>query len=127
MKLSLKQVAAVFVLILSFAAPVAAGVIEDADAAIKRRDYATAVRLISPLAEQGDANAQYNLGIFYYYGLGVPQDRVRAHMWLDLAAMQGRESAATFRDRVARIMNPAQIAEAQKLARDWKPTKQSPQ
>ena len=94
--------------------------LEDADAAIKRRDYATALRLIRPLAEQGDANAQYNLGVFYDNGLGVSQDRVRAYMWLNLAAMQGRESAAALRDLVARLMTPAQIAEAQKLAREWK-------
>ena len=90
---------------------------------MKRHDYATALRLIRPLAEQGDANAQYNLGVFYDNGLGVSQDRVRAYMWLSLAAMQGRESAAAFRDLVARLMTPAQIAEAQKLAREWKPTK----
>jgi TPR repeat protein len=98
-----------------------AGPLDDADAAIKRRDYATALRIVRPLAERGDANAQYNLGVFYDNGLGVPQDRIRAYMWLDLAAMQGRESAATFRDLVARVMTPGQIAEAQKLAREWKP------
>ena len=47
----------------------AAGPLEDADAALKRRDYANAVRLIRPLAEQGNANAQYNLGVFYDNGL----------------------------------------------------------
>ena len=117
----LKHALATVLLSLSFAIPVLAGPLEDANAAIKRRDYATAVRLIRPLAEQGDANAQYNLGVLYDNGLGVPQDRVRAYMWLNLAAMQGRESAATFRDLVARLMSPAQIAEAQKLAREWKP------
>ena len=121
-----KHVVAAIILVLGFATPVVAGPLEDADAAIKRRDYATALRLIRPLAEQGDANAQYNLGVIYDNGLGVPQDRVRAHMWLNLAAMQGRESAATFRDLVARLMTPAQIAEAQKLAREWKPNTQSP-
>jgi TPR repeat protein len=126
MKLTLKHAIAAIILVLGFATPVVAGPLEDADAAIKRRDYATALRLIRPLAEQGDANAQYNLGVFYDNGLGVPQDRVRAHMWLNLAAMQGRESAATFRDLVARLMTPAQIAEAQKLAREWNPNAQSP-
>jgi hypothetical protein len=42
------------------------------------RYYATAVRLIRPLAEQ--ANAQYKLGVFYDNGLGVPQDKVRAYI-----------------------------------------------
>jgi TPR repeat protein len=105
---------------------VVAGPLDDADVAIKRHDYATALRLIRPLADQGDANAQYILGVFYNNGLGVPQDYVRAYMWLNLAATQGRERAATFRDLVARLMTPAQIAEAQKLAREWKPNTQPP-
>ncbi|MFZ1950151.1 MAG: SEL1-like repeat protein [Pseudolabrys sp.] len=126
MKLSLKHTLAAIILGLSFAAPMAAGPLEDADAAVKRRDYATAVRLNRPLAEQGNANAQYNLGTFYDNGLGVPQDKVRAYMWFSLSAAQGREGAAAFRDLIARRMTPAQIAEAQKLAREWKPNTQSP-
>ena len=124
MKLKLKH--AVAAMVLSFANPVVAGPLEDANAAIKRRDYATAVRLIRPLAEQGNANAQYDLGTFYDNGLGVPQDKVRAYMWFSLSAAQGREGAAAFRDLIARRMTPAQIAEAQKLAREWKPNMQSP-
>ena len=65
MKLTLKHALAAILLMLSFAAPVAAGPLEDADAAVKRRDYATALRLIRPLAEQGDATAQYNLCLLY--------------------------------------------------------------
>jgi len=126
MKFTLKHAVAAIILVSGFATPVVAGPLEDANAAIKRRDYATALRLIRPLAEQGNANAQYNLGVFYDNGLGVPQDRVRAHMWLNLAAMQGRDGAAAFRDLVARLMTPAQIAEAQKLAREWKSNTQSP-
>ena len=118
-----KHALATVLLSLSFAIPVLAGPLEDANAAIKRRDYPTAVRLIRPLAERGDANAQYNLGVLYDNGLGVPQDRVRAYMWLNLAAMQGRESAATIRDLVARLMTPVQISEAQKMAREWKALK----
>ena len=123
MKFTRKHAVAAIILVLGFVTPVMAGPLDDA---IKRRDHATALRLIRPLAEQGDANAQYNLGVFYDNGLGVPQDRVRAYMWLNLAAMQGRDGAATFRDLVARLMTPAQIAEAQRLAREWKPNTQSP-
>ena len=126
MNLTLKHVAAAIILVLGFAASAAAGPLEDADAALKRRDYATAVRLNRPLAEQGNANAQYNLGTFYDNGLGVPQDKVRAYMWFSLSAAQGREGAAALRDLIARRMTPAQIAEAQKLARDWKSNTQSP-
>ena len=64
------RIIAVVLLMLSFAASGAAGPSEDADAAMKRQDYKTALRLIRPLAEQGDANAQYNLGVFYDNGLG---------------------------------------------------------
>jgi TPR repeat protein len=125
MKLMFKHTAAI-IFVLALPHSVLAGSLENAGAAIKRRDYATALQLIRPLAEQGNATAQYNLGIFYDNGLGVPQDRVRAYMWLNLAAMQGREGAAALRDLIARLMTPVQIAEAQKLAREWKPSAQSP-
>jgi uncharacterized protein len=126
MKLTLKHAIAAIILVLRFATPAGAGPLEYADAAIKRRDYMTAVRLIRPLAEQGDANAQYKLGVFYDNGLGVPQDKIRAYMWLNLSAAQGREGAAAFRDLIARRMTPAQKEEAQKLTREWKPNRQSP-
>ena len=115
------RLVAAILLMLSFAEPAAAGPLEDADAALKRRDYATALRFILPQAEQGDASAQYNLGVLYDNGLGVPQDKVRAYMWFTLSVAQGRDGAAAFRDLIARRMTPAEIAEAQKLAREWKP------
>ena len=90
MKRTLTHAIAAVLLVLSFAEPAAAGPLEDADAALKRRDYAAALRFIRPLAEQGDASAQYNLGVLYDNGLGVPQDKVRAYMWFTLSAAQGR-------------------------------------
>ncbi|MFZ1210191.1 MAG: SEL1-like repeat protein [Pseudolabrys sp.] len=126
MKRTLTHAIAAVLLVLSFAEPAAAGPLGDADAALKRRDYATALRFIRPLAEQGDASAQYNLGVLYDNGLGVPQDKVRAYMWFTLSAAQGRDGAAAFRDLIARRMTPAQIEEAQKLTREWKPNTQSP-
>jgi len=112
-----------YALILVFLQVVSAvgGPLEDAETAIKRHDYKTATRIIRPLAESGDATAQYNLGVFYDNGLGVPQDKINAYMWLSLAAAQGREGAAAIRDLMARGTTPAQIAEAQKLTREWKP------
>jgi hypothetical protein len=44
-------------------------------------------------------------------------------MWFDLAAAQGLDAAAKNRDQLVSTMTPAQIAEAQRLAREWKPTK----
>jgi TPR repeat protein len=126
MRLTLKHAITAIILMLRFPTSGGAGPLEDADAAIKRRDYATAMRLIRPLAEQGNANAQYKLGVFYDNGLGVPQDKVSAYMWLNLSASQGREGAAAFRDLIARRLTPAQKEEAQKLTREWKPNRQSP-
>jgi hypothetical protein len=47
-------------------------------------------------------------------------------MWLNLSAAHGDDVMEVFRDKVAKLMTPAQIAEAQKLAREWKPTTQPP-
>ena len=89
----------------------------------KRGDYAEALAVFRPLAEKGTASAQAGLGIMYWGGDGVPQDDVQAHLWLNLAAAQGDFLAEYFRDKVAESMTPAQIAEAQRLAREWKPKK----
>ena len=59
---------ALLVLMISGAAK--AGALEDAKAALARKDYTTALRLFRPLAEQGDAVAQCNLGYIYGIGLG---------------------------------------------------------
>jgi len=57
--------------------------------AYKRKDYETALREWRPLAEQGQALVQYNLGVMYYEGRGVPQDYTTAAKWYTLAAEQG--------------------------------------
>jgi TPR repeat protein len=72
-------------------------------------------------ADQGFADAQYNIGIMYGNGEGVPQDNVQAWMWFDLAAEQGSEPAKKNRDVAASRMTSDQMAEAQRLAREWKP------
>ena len=188
----------VLLLALGLSEPVLAGPLEDARAAYVKQDYATALRLFRPLADQGDAEAQsmlglmydvgrgvphdhaqalkwyrlaadrgnawaqFNLGLMYDNGRGVPQDYAQAVKWYRLAADQGyawaqnnlgnmyelgqgvpqdyveahklfnlaaasvssgdtRERAVKNRDRVAGMMTPAQIAEAQKRAGEWQP------
>ncbi len=110
---------------LGLTAPAWAGFDEGA-AAYYRGDYATAIREWRPLAEQGMADAQYNLGVMYKKGLGVPQDEAQAHMWLNLAASrfapgEDRDRAVKSRDFVAERMTPAQISDAEKLTREWGP------
>lgn len=85
------------------------------------QDYAEAARWYRKAAEQGHIASQYFLGLSYSLGRGVPQDYVLAHMWMDLAASQGHHLAAKACDDIARKMTPAQITEAQRLAREWKP------
>jgi hypothetical protein len=149
----------VIVVVLLSASSAKADDFDDAVAAHKRQDYATAFALMRPLADQGVAKAQYdlgfmyaegqgvaqdyaeaarwyrlaadqghvtaqfNLGVMYAEGRGVAQDYVQAHMWFYLAAAQGDATAFKNRNSIAAKMISAQIAEAQRLARDWKPTK----
>ena len=72
------------------------------------------------------AQARYLLGAAYFQGEGVPQDYVLAHMWINLAAAtlptgDDQKKAADLRNEIARQMTPQQIADAQQLAREWKP------
>ena len=71
---------------------------------------------------RGDAEAQFNLGVRYSNGRGVPQDDVQAHMWFNLAASrlagEQREIAVEGRDNVADRMTPEDRSEAQRLARE---------
>jgi len=87
------------------------------------QDHAEAVRWFRLAAEQGLALAQFGLGLMYATGEGVPQDYVLAHMWYNLAASratgEARDQFVENRDRVARRMTAEQVAEAQRLAREW--------
>ncbi len=80
-----------------------------------------AVRWYRLAAEQGDASAQFKLGLMYGQGEGGPKDYVLAHMWLNLAAAKGMKEAVKGRDILEKRMTPAQLAEAQQMAREWKP------
>ena len=91
-------------------------------------NYAEALRWFRRAAENNHGLALNSLGIMYESGWGVPQDYVQAHMWYNLAAAgsspgKHRDRAAKNRDIVAVVMTAAQIAEAQRLAREWKPQK----
>ena len=153
-------------LLLLFPIPASVEPLGDAAEAFSRGDYETAYRLIKPSAEQGLSVAQFNLGILYENGLGVPQDYaeavkwyrkaaeqghvfaqcclgvmyvfgqgvpqdyILAHLWLNLAISrfpaserERREDAENGREYLESLMTPDQVAEAQKLARDWKPKK----
>ena len=92
------------------------------------QDSAEAVRWYRKAAEQGGAlrqAGQFALGYMYLIGEGVPQDPVLTHKWFNLAAAAGGKSdfgtgASFLRDLVAKHLTAAQLAEAQRLAREWR-------
>ena len=85
------------------------------------KNYAKAVKWYRKAAEYGHAGAQFGLGSSYFLGRGVPEDYIKAYMWLSLANGQGHEKAVKGLDVINEKMTPAQLAEAEKLARKWKP------
>ncbi len=85
------------------------------------QNYQEAARWYQKAAEQGDSQAQFNLGTMYDEGQGVPKDYVLAYMWMNLAVAKGVKGAVKARDRLEKLMTPAQLAEAQRLARGWTP------
>ncbi len=89
------------------------------------KDYAQAIHWYEEAAEQQLPEAQYNLGVMYKEGHGTARDLVQAHMWFNLAASQGHREGYRARIMVSKMMTPEQIAAAQKLAREWRETKES--
>ncbi len=85
-------------------------------------DYQVAAQWCRLAAEQGHAGAQVLLGTLYHLGQGVPRDDALAHMWVTLAAAHGIAVAVKWRDLFEKSMTPSQLAEAQRLAREWKAT-----
>jgi len=107
-----------------------ASALGDAATAAQAGNYAAAVALLRPLADAGNSQAQLLLGKAYESGLSVPQDYVSSHKWYNLAAAhsatsaderQLREFAVRSRDTISRMMSQDQIAEAQRMAREWVP------
>lgn len=58
------------------------------------------------------------MGTYYFYGMGVPQDYVFAHKWFNIAAANGADIGPEMRESVAALMTLADIAEAQRRARE---------
>ena len=88
-----------------------------------RKDYKEAIKWYRLSAEQGNARAQFWLGVMYSNGQGVLQDYVLAHMWFNLSGSNGNKNAVFNRDIVEKRMTPSQIEKALDMARNWKPTK----
>lgn len=87
----------IFLLIFSFVFVVSssswADDFKDAMSAYRAKNYITAFRILTPLAEQGNAGAQYFLGLMYHQGQGVPRSTRVAIKWYTAAAEQGHADA----------------------------------
>src|SRR5262249_52551826 len=122
MAYAFRAIFAAIILLSTFAAPMAAGPLEDGYAAYTRGDFTTAMQIMRPLADQGHVTAQNVVGLLYYF---IGGDYVSAYMWFNLAAPQGNSLAEMFLKDTADKMTPEQIADAQQLARKWRPTTQT--
>ena len=83
------------------------------------QDYAQAVKWYSLAAEQGDTMAQCNLGHLYAEGKAGNQNFIQAHKWFNIAKAKEDEDGRKFKEILEKLMTPDQIAEAQKLAKEW--------
>ena len=86
-----------------------------------KQDFEEATKWTRLAADQGYSAAQHNLGVSYYFGRGMVRDVVLAHMWFTLAATQGQKLSVKILVTIEYLMTKDQIAEAQRLAREWKP------
>ena len=85
------------------------------------QNYVEAAKWYSKAAEQGDELAQFGVGLIYRDGLGVPKDKALAYMWFNISSVKDRtrEKAGTARDEIAKYMTRDQIAEAERMTREW--------
>ena len=89
------------------------------------KDDIEAAKWYRKAAEQDQTDAQNNLGVSYVYSMGVVKDYVEGYKWLDLASAKGSETSKKLMSALENRMTPEQIAEGQKLAREFKPHKAS--
>jgi len=83
-----------------------------------RMDFGTQ-SLVEYAAQGGQPDALFELGLMYCTGRDVTLDLIEAHKWFNLAAIRGNEEAKHYRLELSREMSKADVAKAQKLAREW--------
>jgi hypothetical protein len=93
MRFGIRNLLGALAIAAALGASAAAGPLEDANDAYREKAYAKAAELWRPLAENGDAEAQYSLGTLYAEGKGVEQNDATAFLWFQRAANQGVAAA----------------------------------
>jgi TPR repeat protein len=93
-----------------------AGPLEGGEAAYQRGDYETAVRLWRLSGDEGNVYAQFNLGLLYSSGQGLPQDHAQALIWFRKAADQGDARAQVYLGGMYRVGRGVRQDDAQAVA-----------
>ncbi len=75
--------------------------------------------LLGSGGQGGSGDALHELGLMYCIGRNVEVDLVEAHKWFNLAALQGNAAAREYRAELSRDLSRAQVADAQRRAREW--------
>ena len=71
------------------------------------------------IPDGASTDALFELGLMYCTGRDADPDLITAHKWFNIAAMRGNDAAKQYRQEISREMSKAEIATAQKLAREW--------
>lgn len=95
--------------------------LQDGIAALNRKDYASAVRRLEPLAQAGNAQAQWRLGLLYFHGHGVPESDAQALQWFERAARQGNADGQYHVGNMYAygLADPQRELDAPRLAAQW--------
>ena len=115
----MKRLIPVLLMLVLVSAPVYAGDFQDGENAYRKGDYRTAFEKFEPLAEQGNAQAQWLLAGLYARGMGVARDYVQALKWSAIAGANGVEEGSIGRDLLRKKMTPDQINKAFREAGEW--------
>jgi hypothetical protein len=95
--------------------------LKDGQAALLRKDYPTAIRLLEPLARSGNAQAQMRMGLLHYHGHGVRENDAQALTWFEQAARQGLAEAQFHLGNMYAygLGDPGEGADPARLAAQW--------
>ena len=93
--------------------------LQDAVRVLNNRNFETAYKMLTPLAEKGNAAAQLIVGMMYFKGKGIEKNIIQADKWLLISEELGQEAGKKNRIFVERQMNSDQILKARKLAKSW--------
>jgi len=85
----------------------------------EQRDYQQAAHWFDHAARQGNARAQYKIGLMYSKGIGVAQNYIKSYAWLKVAASQGSARALRYLKKVAKRIPPNRLDDAHRLSQHY--------